>query len=516
MAEQSFDVFLSYNKEERNSVATIARYLRDTAGFRPWFDPWEAIPGMSVTDNLKQGLEASTTCAVFIGKSGEGPWQKSEIRKAIDRQKERHMLRVIPVLLPDAPEKLDTSSFLLEFTWVDFRGKALNDDHALWCLECGIRGMAPGSGRPAPSAPQQQSTPPVASVSPSAPETPLAEIPTLRDETPPPPTTPKIPAVSQSPEKRVRRWSIIGVILIIAIAGFGGWTLIPKPPQPKPTPTSIPTIAPTQTPEPTPTLSSSEGTGVGSSCWENETPGATCKEDATGMEFVYVPGGEFWMGCGENEQGCDNDEKPRHPVTVKGFWMGKYEVTQAQWKAVMGKENNPSAFNGANRPVESVSWNDAQAFLKKFRSLGDFGTLTPRLPSEAEWEYAARAGTTTPFYFGETISTDQANYDGNYTYGSSGKKGVYRGQTTDVGSFPPNAFGLYDMHGNVWEWCQDTHGKYGETPTDGSAFSGGGSLRVLRGGGWNCAPRDMRSADRHGLDHAYRDGSIGFRLVRTK
>jgi formylglycine-generating enzyme required for sulfatase activity len=131
--------------------------------------------------------------------------------------------------------------------------------------------------------------------------------------------------------------------------------------------------------------------------------------------------------------------------------MGKYEVTQAQYQAIMG--NNPSNFKGEKRPVEQVSWNDAVKFCEE---LSKKTGRAYRLPSEAEWEYAARAGTDTPFHFGETITTDLANYNGNFTYASA-PKGEYRKETTDVGIFPPNSFGLYDMCGNVWEWCLDKY-----------------------------------------------------------
>ena len=269
-------------------------------------------------------------------------------------------------------------------------------------------------------------------------------------------------------------------------------------------PTPEPTKKPTRKPTPRP------------SCWESETPGATCAEPTTGMEFVYVPGGCFQMGSNDG----DSDEKPVHEVCLNGFWMGKYEVTQAQWEIIM--KNNPSYFKGANRPVETVSWHDAQAFLKKLNGNPSHSPLNQggqrgvfRLPSEAEWEYACRAGTTMPFYFGETISTDQANYDGDYTYGN-GKKGQYRQQTTDVGSFPPNDFGLYDMHGNVWEWVADTyHENYKGAPNDGSIWGkiGDGKTKVLRGGSWNRDPGNCRSAIRlwHGPDSRF--NSIGARVV---
>ncbi|MDJ0677530.1 MAG: bifunctional serine/threonine-protein kinase/formylglycine-generating enzyme family protein, partial [Calothrix sp. MO_167.B42] len=173
-------------------------------------------------------------------------------------------------------------------------------------------------------------------------------------------------------------------------------------------------------------------------------------ENGVTLEMVQIPGGTFTMGSPAGEAQRDSDEGPQRQVRVPGFFMGRYEVTQAQYQAIMGK--NPSNFKGEKRPVERVSWNDAVEFCQH---LSQKTGRTYRLPSEAEWEYACRAGTTTPFYFGETITTDLVNYNRNYPYGSA-PKGEYREQTTDVGKFPPNAFGLYDMHGNVWEWCQDT------------------------------------------------------------
>jgi len=228
------------------------------------------------------------------------------------------------------------------------------------------------------------------------------------------------------------------------------------------------------------------------------------------LEMVAIPGGTFWMGSPEDEgQDC---KRPRHQVTVAPFWMGKFTVTQAQYEAVKG--SNLSRFKGANRPVETVSWNDAVEFCQKLSAKAN---RQFRLPSEAEWEYACRAGTTTPFYFGETISTDQANYDGNKIYGS-GKKGEYRQKTTDVGSFPPNAFGLCDMHGNVWELCLDHwHNSYEGTPTDGSAWidkqAKENAERVSRGGSWNNTPVYCRSAYRFINNPRAIYNNLGFRIV---
>ena len=270
-----------------------------------------------------------------------------------------------------------------------------------------------------------------------------------------------------------------------------------------PTPSQEGNTHPTPSQEGNTELPSSEGPGVGS-CWENETPGATCKEETTGMEFVYAPGGCFQMGSNNG----DSDEKPVHKVCLKGFWMGKYEVTQAQWENIMGK--NPSGFKGANRPVERVSWNDAQAFLKKLNaSVETHGraSLQFRLPSEAEWEYAARAGTQTAYAFG-----DDSNQLGDYAwfYDNSGNK------THPVGQKKPNAFGLYDMHGNVLEWVADTwHDNYKGAPTDGSAW---GSLsdkkaKLLRGGSWDDGTNYCRSAFRSGGGPGCRNNSHGCRVV---
>jgi formylglycine-generating enzyme required for sulfatase activity len=214
------------------------------------------------------------------------------------------------------------------------------------------------------------------------------------------------------------------------------------------------------------------------------------------LEMVEIPGGTFIMGSPENEAERYSKEGPQHQVTVPSFYMGKYELTQVQYQAIIG--TNPSNFKGDNRPVERVSWNNAVEFCKK---LSQKTGKNYRLPSEAEWEYACRAGTTTPFYFGESITPDLVNYNGNYTYASA-PKGKYRQQTTDVGTFPPNSFGLYDMHGNVWEWCQDDYkNDYINAPTDGSALtSPSWSAKLLRGGSWDYDPEGCRSASRYHHD----------------
>jgi formylglycine-generating enzyme required for sulfatase activity len=229
--------------------------------------------------------------------------------------------------------------------------------------------------------------------------------------------------------------------------------------------------------------------------------------NSIGMKFVWIAPGTFMMGSPKEEEGRKTNETHHKVTLTKGFYMGVYTMTQEEWQAVMGK--NPSIFKGEkNLPVEAVSWEDCQEFIKKLR---DKDKKPYRLPSEAEWEFSCRAGTTTPFYFGETISTDQANYNGDYTYGD-GKKGKWRDKTTPVGSFPANAWGLHDMHGNVWQWCQDNYGVYLQKDVIDPQSVSTRQLRVLRGGSCNFSPESCRSAFRGRLGPDRHDGTIGFRL----
>ena len=236
------------------------------------------------------------------------------------------------------------------------------------------------------------------------------------------------------------------------------------------------------------------------------------------LDMVRIPGGRFWMGSPEDELERKDREGPQHKVEVPSFYLGKYPVTQRQWLAVSLLDDvdrelkpHPSKFKGDDRPVEQVSWVEAVEFCQR---LSRHTGRNYRLPSEAEWEYACRAGTTTPFHYGETLSSDVANYAANQTYGN-GVKGKSRKQTTNVGSFPANSFELHDMHGNVLEWCQDYwHDNYEGAPTDGSAWltDKKAANRVLRGGSWDSVPGFCRSALRYYDSPGYRDSDIGFRV----
>jgi formylglycine-generating enzyme required for sulfatase activity len=250
------------------------------------------------------------------------------------------------------------------------------------------------------------------------------------------------------------------------------------------------------------------------------SPGRVFRDAAFAPEMVVIPAGEFLMGSPEDEEDRGEDEGPQHRVVIPApFALGKYAVTFEEFDHFVrenGHDHRPRDMDWGrgDRPVIDVSWDDAVAYC---RWLSKETGHDYRLPTEAEWEYTCRAGTTTPFHFGETIGTDQANYDGDYTYGGGGK-GVYRKKTVPVGNFPANAFGLHDMHGNVWEWVEDCwHDSYRGAPSGGDAWTTGGNcrLRVLRGGSWNHFPGYLRSAFRAWNTSVNRFITFGFRIART-
>ena len=314
--------------------------------------------------------------------------------------------------------------------------------------------------------------------------------------------------------------------------------------QPTPRPSQEGTTHPTPSQEGNTELPSSEGPGVGS-CWENETQGAECREKTTGMEFVFVPGGCFQMGQTDTEKAQllkEVSEKeynqwfarelPRHQVCVKGFWMGKYEVTNSQYRRFKADHDSQSydgkSLNGDDQPVVMVSWNDAQAFTAWLTKQGG-GEF--RLPTEAEWEYAARGGTETIRYWGDDPKHTQACQYANVHDRTS--KQAFSGftwqehdcndgyaVTAPVGQFEPNAFGLYDMLGNVWEWQSDTyHDSYDGAPNDGSIWGSLGDKkanRLLRGGSWLNEPYNVRGANRSGVGPDGQNVNFGFRLVFSR
>jgi formylglycine-generating enzyme required for sulfatase activity len=251
--------------------------------------------------------------------------------------------------------------------------------------------------------------------------------------------------------------------------------------------------------------------------------------ETTHLDMMQILGGAFLMGSLPDELDNYSNEQPQHEVTVPSFFMARTPITQSQWRAVAAYSEvdsdlnpEPSSFKGDNRPVEQVNWDDATEFCRRLSQQTD---RTYRLPSEAEWEYACRAGTPTPFHFGETLSDELANYcaqdreivstlyKGIYGRGILGQ---YREETTEVGQFPANPFGLFDMHGNVWEWCEDDwHDSYQGAPSDGTPWldtERTEARRLLRGGSWNNAPRYCRSAYRGNDTRDDRFNGVGFRV----
>ena len=228
-----------------------------------------------------------------------------------------------------------------------------------------------------------------------------------------------------------------------------------------------------------------------------------------GVRLRLIPPGEFDMGSPPTEAGRNASEALHRVRLTKPFYLAATEITQGQWQAVMGK--NPSFFVGESLPVDTVSWDEAAEFCRRL-SIREGATY--RLPTEAEWEYACRAGTPTPFHTGATLSTSQANYNGQYSYGA-GKKGEFREETTPVGTFAPNAWGLHDLHGNVWEWCADWYGDYAPGPATDPVGPPAGQTRAVRGGCWINFPAVCRSANRGGTVPGSWNFNFGFRIVRV-
>ncbi len=232
------------------------------------------------------------------------------------------------------------------------------------------------------------------------------------------------------------------------------------------------------------------------------------------LEMVFIPAGKFQIGSPINESEHGDEESPCHTIDIPAFFLSRFPITQKQWKILM--DNNPAIFIGnGDRPVETVSWNDAQEFCQK---LADRKGKLYRLPSESEWEYACRAGTISAFSCGETIAANLANYNGASPY-KYAPKGISKASTTEVGTYPANAFGLHDLHGNVWEWCADVwHDDYDLLPKDGKAWTQGGdrSCRVVRGGSWRDPAAYCRSAKRSKNATNQGDRYTGFRIAVAK
>jgi len=445
-------IFISYAREDQERVKQFYHRLVE-AGFHPWLDREHILPGMKWEPIIKAALKRSDFALVCLSATSinkRGFLQK-EIKQALEHAQEKleDDIWLITARLDDC----DVPDSLSAIQWVD-----LFEDDGWEQLLAALAYQLKKDGKQMPSPQKKTET-----VRPDS-QKPAQEIPKQKSEPRSQPTT------SPSPGRE----------------------------------------KPASTPgESKPNFQVFDFTTVrlnarGEEIERSKGQAQQFIEDLGGgvkLEMVYVPGGKFVMGSDESDR-----EKSLHDVTVPSFFIGKYQITQQQWrviasakelKAKLDLDQNPSYFNGDDRlPVENVPWNDSVEFCAR---LAKKTGVAYRLPSEAEWEYACRAGTTTPFAFGPTITPDIVNYDPNYPYGDA-SKGEYRSKTIPVGSLGlANAFGLFDMHGNVWEWCQDAwHDSYNGAPTDGSAWLSGGdsSFYVLRGGSFSAFARDCRSAYR--------------------
>ena len=340
---------------------------------------------------------------------------------------------------------------------------------------------------------------------------------------------------ASAPTTKRNKGLAIGAAALVAVLGFIGWMPVSKPQPSKSQKADQPSMT-TQRPavsaaKSTPDLSADQKPPSPSVSKQSSAPAASDQHgkkitNTLGMEFVYIEPGTFTMGSPPDEPKRDDDERQHQVTLTRGYNLQATEVTVGQWRKFVRATGYKSEAEtkGDNRtwfdpgfaqddrsPVTRVSWNDAQAFIEWLsREEGK----TYRLPTEAEWEYACRAGTKTPFSFGKCLSTDEANYYGDYPLDVC-SKGQYRRKAIAVGSFSANAWGLHDMHGNVWEWCQDWYGHYPAGPVTDPKGPSSGANRVVRGGGWYDDAGNCRSASRGRVDPGSRDGGVGFRLAGT-
>jgi eukaryotic-like serine/threonine-protein kinase len=464
--------------------------------------------------SLQVNAGGQVTSTVVIGTSGYMPWEQSQGRPSPSSDLYALGMTVIQALTGLTPDQLDTDPKTLELDWQTHAQVSLALDRVLSKMV-----------RHAPRDRYLTATDALADVNHILVGAPSG-VATVRIDRPAPDSFLEESKVASAPVTRRNwlKWVGFGAAGLVSVpvlrwlfspvgngSGAGNGT---------PAPATIGSGAGTPAPNASPSLpeftfdivqvnerGETINTRPGRAAYFTEDLG-----DGIELQMVSIPGGEFVMGSPANEEGRWDNEGPQRTVTIPAFFMGRFVITQAQYQRLMGE--NPSRFNdnGANRPVEKVSWRDAVAFCEK---LSQQTGRTYRLPSEAEWEYACRAGSTTPFHFGPTITPDLANYNGTYTYGN-GPEGVYREQTTEVGSFPPNGFGLYDMHGNVWEWCADHwHNNYEGAPTDGTSWlsSDEAARRIIRGGSWLNSPRYCRSAFRNSFEPGNGFNDVGFRVV---
>jgi formylglycine-generating enzyme required for sulfatase activity len=472
------DIFLSYASEDLPRVGLLIRAL-ERHGWSVWWDR-TILPGQKFPQVIEEALDAGhCVIVVWSQHSVNSDWVQNEAREGAHRR------ILVPVRLDEVRIPLEfqhiQAARLLD--WHD-TGPYPEFDKVVQAVTYFLR---PSSLTAEETLESGAASPILPLPNPASPrdDKPLGTVSGQEEAATPSVSTKEQPEVhrhttsdtretTELSHRQKRRLLLIGGGLLCVLVTALYLALSGRTPGPQPEPSSV------------------RNTEV------NQL--ASSLTNSFGMQFALVPAGEFQMGS----TGGDDDERPVHTVRIsKPFYLGIYEVTQGQWEAVMG--NNPSQFKGdTNRPVETVSWEEVLKFIDKLNA-GEGGTQY-RLPTEAEWEYAARAGSTTAYSFG-----DDSGQLGKYAW-----FGDNAGNTTHpVGTLLPNAWGLYDMHGNVWEWVQDWYGRYAAEPVTDPQGPASGLDRVLRGGGWTLDARYCRSADRAHYAPGRRFGSLGFRLLRT-
>jgi formylglycine-generating enzyme required for sulfatase activity len=489
-------ICLCHASEDKGQVREVYQRLAAIEGFEPWLDEEDLLSGQDWAYEIPRALEASDFILIFFSSTSVGRrgYVQREMKLALDALQEipAGEIFTIPVRLDECevPEPFRRYHYANLF---DPRGF----DRLVTALHRGLeqRGeQVPDSLEIPPTNPEPTTTPPAATddTQPTPPPS-FYEAPKAPPKSEPAPITPSEPPAQPSkkqprPQSLWRNPTIIAA-LITAIATIMAATM----PEVRMFIAQKLTIS---QPRPVSTGTGPDHSAEPFSIWKN----------SIGMEFVLIPAGTFTMGSPDSDRNANNDEKPAHQVTIsKPFYMSKYEVTQAQWKAVMG--NNPSRFKDKpEHPVENVSWHDVQAFIKKLNAQGN--GVSYHLPTEAQWEYAVRAGHQGVYSFGDDAAKlgEYAWYDQN-----SG------GETHPVGTRKPNAWGLYDMHGNVWEWVQDWYDEdyYHNSPKVDPQGPDAGADRVYRGGGWGNAALVARSASRLWSHPGVRDDDLGFRCLSS-
>ena len=473
-------IFLCHASEDKAQVREVYRQLKDL-GFEPWLDEVDILPGQNWNYEIEQALENSDFVMVFLSTRSVKKigYVQREFKRALEHSEEmpEGFIHTIPV-------KLDECSAPRQFRhhqWVK-----LYEDGAFDRVVAAIRHGLEERGEPVPQSDSQQPSPrPI-------------DVVHRREESETPPvngkdrpevhrhTTTDTHVITGLSRRQKRRLVLVGGLLLCGLVTVLYLVLSGRTPGPQSQDSTITTLRP-------PTQESSNARKPGS-----DQP-ASPLTNSLGMQFALIPAGEFQMG---STSGTGHDLV--HTVRIsKPFYLGLHEVTQGQWEAVMG--NNPSYFKvDANRPVETVSWEEVQKFIDKLNARE--GGILYRLPTEAEWEYAARAGSTTTYSFG-----DDSGQLGKYAWFAANALHT----THPVGKLQPNAWGLYDMHGNVWEWVQDWHGTYTTEPVTDPQGPASGLLRVSRGGGWQFTAWYCQSAYRYRLAPGNRMAFLGFRLLRT-